>query len=413
MEFCKYRKYQALQIIISTVFILGSSLNGSALAESLQKTVEYKAINCRKHSAVLTDFGAVGDGKTPNTKAFEEAIKNLSQMHVLLASQDEDEWPVLTPLPSYGGARENVVFERSGSLIFASNVTDVIITGENGTVDGQGAVWWEKFKEKKLKKERPYLIEIMYSDQVQISNITLINSPQWHVHPIYSSNVLIQGVTILAPVHVPNTDGINPDSCTNVIIQDCYIVSGDDCIAVKSGLDQYGIKVGMPMKQLIIRRITCISPKSAAIALGSEMSGGIEDVRVEDITAINTESAVRVKTADLIRHTLMRGYDPKALPEITNINYRDIVADNVTIPGKLEGLGEENPFTGICISNVTMTLAKKHGEPAWNCTAVSGVSSNVTPMPCAALPQKNLECPFPEDTLPIEKVSLQTCSATF
>ena len=60
------------------------------------------------------------------------------------------------------------------------------VLGDNGTVDGQGAVWWEKFKEKKLKKERPYLIEIMYSDQVQISNITLINSPQWHVHPIYS-----------------------------------------------------------------------------------------------------------------------------------------------------------------------------------------------------------------------------------
>ncbi|XP_011035342.1 PREDICTED: probable polygalacturonase [Populus euphratica] len=471
--FSKYRKYQVLQIIISTVFILGSSLAGSTLAEYHQNTVEYKAINCRKHSAVLTDFGAVGDGKTSNTKAFEEAIKKLSKyapdggaqlivpagkwltgsfnltshftlfLHkdaVLLASQDEDEWPLLTPLPSYGGVRENAAFGRPGGLIFASNVTDVIITGNNGTVDGQGAVWWEKFTEKKLKKlERPYLIEIMYSDQVQISNITLINSPQWHVHPIYSSNLWIQGVTILAPVDVPNTDGINPDSCTNVIIEDCYIVSGDDCIAVKSGLDQYGIKVGMPMKQLVIRRITCISPKSAAIALGSEMSGGIEDVRVEDITAINTESAVRVKTAvgrggyvkDIFvrRMTLKtmkyvfwmigsysshadEGYDPKALPEITNINFRDIVADNVTIPGKLEGLGEGNPFTGICISNVTMTLAEKHKEPAWNCTDVSGVSSNVTPMPCAALPKKSMDCPFPEDQLPIEKVRLQTCSAT-
>ncbi|CAK7338749.1 unnamed protein product [Dovyalis caffra] len=472
MEFCsKSRKYQVLQIIISTVFILGS-LSGSTLAVSHQKTVEFQAINCRKHSAVLTDFGGVGDGKTSNTKAFKTAIAKLSQyasdggaqlivppgkwltgsfnltshftlfLHkdaVLLASQDEDEWPVLTPLPSYGGVRENVVFRRSGSLIFASNVTDVIITGNNGTVDGQGAIWWEKFRAKKLKKERPFLIEIMYSDQVQISNITLINSPQWHVHPIYSSNVWIQGVTILAPVDVPNTDGIDPDSCTNVIIQDCYIVSGDDCIAVKSGLDQYGIKVGIPMKQLVIRRITCISPKSAAIALGSEMSGGIEDVRIEDITAINTESAVRVKTAvgrggyvkDIFvrRMTLKtmkyvfwmigsyashadKGYDPKALPEITNINYRDIEADNVTIPGKLEGLGEENPFTGICISNVRMTLAEKHHEPSWNCTDVSGIASNVTPNPCAALRTKSTYCPFPEDKLPIENVRLQTCSAT-
>ena len=79
IEFYYVDDLQALQIIISTVFILGSSLNGSALAERLQKTVEYKAINCRKHSAVLTDFGAVGDGKTSNTKAFEKAIKNLSQ----------------------------------------------------------------------------------------------------------------------------------------------------------------------------------------------------------------------------------------------------------------------------------------------------------------------------------------------
>lgn len=70
-------------------------------------------------------------------------------------------------------------------FIFSDSYVPFVL-GDNGTVDGQGAVWWEKFKEKKLKKERPYLIEIMYSDQVQISNITLINSPQWHVHPIYS-----------------------------------------------------------------------------------------------------------------------------------------------------------------------------------------------------------------------------------
>ena len=88
-----------------------------------------------------------------------------------------------------------------------------------------------------------------------------------------------------------------PDSCSNVHIEDCYIVSGDDCIAVKSGWDHYGYKLGMPTQHLIIRRVTYISPFSALIALGSEMSGGIQDVRVEDITAIDTESAVRVKTA--------------------------------------------------------------------------------------------------------------------
>lgn len=77
-------------------------------------------------------------------------------------------------------------------------------------------------------------------------------------------------------------------------IEDCYIVSGDDCVAVKSGWDEYGVAYGVPTKHVIVRRITCISPTSAVIALGSEMSGGIRDVRAEDI---NSESAIRIKTA--------------------------------------------------------------------------------------------------------------------
>ena len=228
------------------------------------------------------------------------------------------------------------------------------------------------------------------------------------------------------------------DSCTNTRIEDCYIVSGDDCIAVKSGWDQYGNKVGMPTQQLVIRRLTCISPDSATIALGSEMSGGIQDVRIEDITAINTQSGVRIKTAvgrgafvrDIyVRRMFMKtmryvfwmtgsygqhpdnGFDPKALPEIKRINYRDIVAENVTYSARLDGITND-PFTGICISNVTITLTEKPKKLQWNCTNVEGVTSNVTPSPvCDMLPEKKpVECPFPEDRLPIEDVKLKSCS---
>ncbi|XP_077229785.1 putative polygalacturonase [Tasmannia lanceolata] len=136
-------------------------------------------------------------------------------------------------------------------------------------------MWWQKFKSNKLKYTRGYLIEIMYSDQILISDLTLVNSPSWNVHPVYSSNVIVKGITIIAPLRSPNTDGINPDSCTNVRIEDCYIVSGDDCVAIKSGWDEYEIAVGMPTQHVIIRRLTCTSPTSAVIALGSEMSGGI------------------------------------------------------------------------------------------------------------------------------------------
>lgn len=230
------------------------------------------------------------------------------------------------------------------------------------------------------------------------------------------------------------------DSCANTRIEDCYIVSGDDCIAVKSGWDEYGIKFGMPTKHLLIRRLTCISPDSAVIALGSEMSGGIQDVRAEDITAINSESGVRIKTAPgrgayvkdiyvrrMNLHTMKYvfwmtgaygshpddGYDPKALPIINGINYRDIVAENVTMTANLAGI-EGDLFTGICISNVTVGLVKKPKKVQWNCTDIEGISSRVSPRTCDLLPDKEpekiVDCDFPNDRLPIDNVQLKICT---
>ncbi|XP_028773229.1 probable polygalacturonase [Neltuma alba] len=456
--------------IISVVVILGSVESRGSVRRS--EKLEYSAINCRKHSAVLTDFGGVGDGKTSNTKAFQTAISHLSQyasdggaqlivpagkwltgsfnltshftlfLHkdaVILGSQDESEWPELPVLPSYGRGRD-APNGRLSSLIFGTNLTDVVITGNNGTIDGQGSYWWDKFHQGKLKVTRPYLIEIMYSDQIQISDLTLLNSPSWFVHPIYSSNVIIQRLTIIAPIDSPNTDGIDPDSSTNVKIEDCYIVSGDDCVAVKSGWDQYGIRFGMPTQHLIVRRLTCISPDSAMIALGSEMSGGIQDVRAENNNAINTQSAVRIKTAvgrgGYVKDIFVKGmnlstmkyvfwmtgsygshpdpgFDPKALPKISGINYRDVIADNVTYSARLDGISGD-PFTGICISDVNIKLTKKPKELQWNCTDVEGFTSNVTPKPCDLLPEKEqkFDCPYPKDSLPVDSVQLKTCSST-
>nr|POE63842.1 putative polygalacturonase [Quercus suber] len=539
------RTTQVTEVVAVLTLLVLLSTNGVESRKALVNDYfEYSAISCRTHSASLTDFGGVGDGTTSNTKAFQAAINQLSQyasdggsqlfvpagkwltgsfnltshftlfLHkdaVLLASQEESEWAVIDPLPSYGRGRDTDG-GRFISLIFGTNLTDVVITGalwwekfhnkklkytrpylieimysdkvqisnltllnspswnvhpvyssdvlvqgitilapvtspntdginpgDNGTIDGQGALWWEKFHNKKLKYTRPYLIEIMYSDKVQISNLTLLNSPSWNVHPVYSSDVLVQGITILAPVTSPNTDGINPDSCTNTRIEDCYIVSGDDCVAVKSGWDEYGIAYGMPTKQLVIRRLTCISPTSAVIALGSEMSGGIQDVRAEDIVAINSESGVRIKTAvgrggfvkDIyVRRMTMNtmkwafwmtgnygshadnNYDPNALPVIQNVNYRDVIAENVTMAARLEGISGD-PFTGICISNVTIKLAKKAKKVLWNCTDVAGISSVVVPRPCDLLPDQGVgkitSCNFPEESLPIDNVPLQMC----
>ncbi|WOL17452.1 putative polygalacturonase isoform X1 [Canna indica] len=445
---------------------LSSAQDGGGDTEEFK----YSAAACRAHTASLTDFGGVGDGATSNTAAFRDAVTHLSQfasdgggmlyvpagrwltgpfnltssftlfLHrdaVILATRNINEWPVIDPLPSYGMGRDGPG-GRYSSLIGGSNLTDVIITGDNGTIDGQGSSWWSKFHGKKLKFTRGYLIELMHSDQIFITNLTLLNSPAWNIHPVYSSNIVVSGITILAPLHSPNTDGINPDSCSNVRIEDCYIVSGDDCVAIKSGWDEYGIDYGMPSQHISIRRLTCISPTSAVIALGSEMSGGIEDVRAEDITAINSESGVRIKTAvgrgayvkgvyvrRMNLHTMkwvfwMTGnykshpdnkYDPNAVPVVDGVSYSDVTAYNVTMAARLEGIPSA-PFRGICVSNVTVELRKARKLP-WYCADVEGVSSGVTPAACASIADQGdsaAPCPFPTDALPIDEVQFQECT---
>ncbi|PON97795.1 Glycoside hydrolase [Trema orientale] len=461
-------------IVLAIVLAFVSTNVIEGRKEKISTTVtEYLAVSCRSHSASLTDFGGVGDGTTPNTKSFRAAINYLSQfssdggsllyvppgkwltgsfnltshftlfLHkdaVLLGSQDENEWPVIETLPSYGG-RRNTQGGRFSSLIFGTNLTDVIITGNNGTIDGQGELWWKKFHSSGvLKYTRPYLIELMYSENVQISHLTLVNSPSWNIHPVYSSNIIIQDVTILAPINSPNTDGIDIDSCTNARIENCYIVSGDDCVTLKSGWDQYGIAFGMPTKHVIIRHLTCTSPQQAVITFGSEMSGGIQDVRAEDLVAKNTKSGVRIKTSigrggfvkdifirrmtlKTMRHVFLmtgnysthpdNGYDHKALPLVQNINFRDMVAENVRMAAQLDGISGD-PFSGICISNVTVGLAKNAEKLQWSCTDVSGISSGVVPKTCELLhdqgTNKIITCDFPKDILPIENIQFKKCS---
>lgn len=231
---------------------------------------------------------------------------------------------------------------------------------------------------------------------------------------------------------------IYADSCSNVRIEDCYIVSGDDCVAIKSGWDEYGISYSMPSQHIVIRRLTCISPTSAVIALGSEMSGGIQDVRAEDITAINSESGVRIKTAvgrgayvkdiyvrRMNLHTMKwvfwitgnykshpdNKYDPRAVPVVEGISYSEVVAYNATMAARLEGIPDA-PFTGICISNVTVELAKASKAP-WYCADVQGMSSGVKPAACAPLADAGAslaQCPFPADTLTVDEVEMQQCT---
>ncbi|KAJ3703797.1 hypothetical protein LUZ61_007502 [Rhynchospora tenuis] len=428
---------QAL-LFLATIF-----LNSMRAHASVSYCKPMDPTKYRPHSVTITEFGAVGDGVTLNTKAFENAIfylnsfadkggaelfvpagkwltgsfnlinhltLSLDKDAVIIGSMDSNRWPVIDPLPSYGRGRE-LPGGRHKALIFGSNLTDVIITGANGTIDGQGAIWWEQFKNHTLDYTRPHLVELMYSTEVVISNLTFVNSPFWAIHPVYSSQVLIQNVTILAPLDSPNTDAIDPDSSTNVCIEDCYISTGDDIIVIKSGWDEYGISFARPSSNISIRHITGQSGSGAGIAIGSEMSGGVSEVHAENLHFTNSLHGIRVKTSAgrggyirnlhisdvtmnnvsiAIRIAGQYGehpddkYDQNALPVISRITIKDVVGFNIGTAGMLEGIQGDN-FSNICLSNISFGSVRSN--PPWKCSNIEGYSNMVTPELCNALNQ--------------------------
>ncbi|KAH7278776.1 hypothetical protein KP509_38G055700 [Ceratopteris richardii] len=316
----------------------------------------------------------------------------------------------MPPLPSYGRGRE-YPGPRYGSLIHGQHLEDVVITGHNGTIDGQGQVWWQKHKSRRLTHTRGRLIQFMWSRHLKITNVTLRNSPFWTLHPYDCDDVLIQGVTILNPVNSPNTDGIDPDSCRDVVIENCYISVGDDCIAIKSGWNQYGIDYGRESSNIVIRNITAHSPVSAGISFGSEMSGGIQNVTVENLNVWHSKRGIRIKTAigrggyvsnlrfkninlDVVRVGIViktdynehpdLAYDPKALPLVHNIFFSGIRGNGVRIPVRLYG-SKKVQVRGVELSNffVGVTNKKKH---IFQCQYVHGkVIGTIYPRPCDLL----------------------------
>ncbi|CAN1347493.1 Probable polygalacturonase [Linum perenne] len=278
-------------------------------------------------------------------------------------------------------------------------------------------MWWDLWWNRTLEHTRGHLIELMNSHNILISNLTLRNSPFWTVHPVYCSNVVIRDMTILAPLNAPNTDGIDPDSSRNVCIEDCYIESGDDLVAVKSGWDHYGIMMARPSSNIIIRRISGTTPTCSGIGIGSEMSGGISNLTIEDLHVWNSAAGVRIKTdigrggyiANItIRNVVMEGvkipikfsrgsndhpdegWDRSAVPTVKGIVISNVVSLNAIKAPQLLGI-ENAPFSGICLKNVTLLGLKKSGS--WHCEFLSGFAEDVFPLPCPELQKDVSGCP--------------------
>ena len=217
--------------------------------------------------------------------------------------------------------------------IYGYKVTDIAITGK-GTIDGGGnnETWWPMnghprfgyqegitkeaqrlgsrakllkqaedgvpFDERKFGKGqglRPQLVNFVRSERILIQGVKMINSPFWVIHPLLSKNITVDGVTIWN--EGPNGDGCDPEACENVLIQNCIFHTGDDCIAIKSGRNNDGRLWNQPSKNIIIRNCK-MEDGHGGVVIGSEISGGCENVYAEDceMDSPHLDRILRIKT---------------------------------------------------------------------------------------------------------------------
>ncbi|MGA2242984.1 MAG: glycoside hydrolase family 28 protein [Verrucomicrobiota bacterium] len=290
----------------------------------------------------VRQFGAKGDGKTTDTEAIQKALDEcgragggtvkfspgiyLSQPitirtkttvlldagATLLASTNQSDF-MKTP--------GDWLKAKSGGdfipLIAGKNLTDVTLTGQ-GTIDGNGAAWWEEAEKARIEKPgftlpRPNLIVLNRCKNVRLENLTLQNSPKFHFVPTECTGVVISNVTILAPEHAANTDAIDPSSCQNVLITRCHIDVGDDNVAIKAGKK-------LAEREFASEDITvtdCAFLHGHGVSIGSETAGGVRNVTVRNCTFENTENGLRIKS--------QRGKGGL----VENISYSDITMKNV------------------------------------------------------------------------------------
>ncbi len=272
-------------------------------------------------------------------------LKNNVNLHLndgalILFSDDFDDYPLVKT--SFEGL--NTV--RCISPINANDAENIAITG-NGIIDGNGGAWrpvkkskmtdsqWKRlvnsggvvstdgkiwFPSEKSKKGyesttnfnvpdlisdeelqsvkdylRPVMVSLVNSKRILLDGPTFQNSPAWNIHPLMSEDLIIRNLNVRNPWYSQNGDGLDLESCKNVLIYSNTFDVGDDAICFKSGKNEDGRKRGMPTENVIVKN-NVVYHGHGGFVIGSEMSGGVKNVHVSNCTFLGTDVGLRFKS---------------------------------------------------------------------------------------------------------------------